>query len=109
MNIFDELKDFIYNEDPDTVEWNFKRKWPDEVKKAIGDGNRGKVHSLEQNKRHSEFMKGREPWNKGLKGSGKGKGVKECVFRGKSFSSMTEAAEYFGVTVSAVSRSSKKG
>lgn len=31
----------------------------EETKKKIGDANRGKVHSEEQNKRHSEIMKGR--------------------------------------------------
>ena len=44
----------------------------------------------------------------GVKGAGKGLGVKPCVYRGKSFTSMTEAAEYFGVTVGAVSRANRK-
>ncbi len=41
----------------------------DEHKKKIGDGNRGKIHSVEQNQRHSEILKGSIPWNKGKKGT----------------------------------------
>ena len=39
----------------------------DEHKKKIGDGNRGKKHSIEQNQKHSEILKGSIPWNKGKK------------------------------------------
>ena len=114
MDIWQSLKEFDYYEDPDTIEWNFKRKWPEEVKKAIGDGNRGKVHTAEQNRQHSEKMKeqyrnGRVVWNKGIKGAGKGQGVKSCVYRGKTFSSMTEAANHYNVSISAVSQAVKKG
>ena len=42
-------------------------------------------------------------WNKGLKGSGKGLGVKRVEYRGIEFPSLTKAAEYFGVSISAVS------
>lgn len=48
------------------------RKLPpfsDEHKKKIGDGNRGKKHSIEQNQKHSEILKGSIPWNKGKKGT----------------------------------------
>lgn len=39
----------------------------EEHKRKIGDSNRGKVHSIEQNQRHSEILKGSIPWNKGKK------------------------------------------
>ena len=56
---------------------------------------------------HSERMKGRTPWNKGKTGVQK-HATKECIYRGIKFSSMTEAANHFGVTISAVSRWNKK-
>jgi hypothetical protein len=43
-------------------------------------------------------------WNKGVMGAGKGLGVKRVEYRGMEFPSMTSAAEYFNVTVSAVSQ-----
>ena len=46
-------------------------------------------------------------WNKGVKGAGKGLGVKPCVYRGIDFPSRTAAAEHFGVTISAVTRANK--
>ena len=102
------LQEFDYYEDPDTIEYiNEPIKLSDEVKKAIGDGNRGKVHSPEQNKKHSEFMKGCTPWNKGKKGAGYRQGTKPCTYRGKDFSSLTDAAEHFNVSISAVSRAQK--
>ena len=42
-------------------------------------------------------------WNRGKVGSMTGLGTKECVYKGLKFSSMTEAAEHFGVSISAVS------
>tara|TARA_B100000085_G_scaffold164549_1_gene149596 strand:+ start:2648 stop:3175 length:528 start_codon:yes stop_codon:yes gene_type:complete len=59
--------------------------------------------------KHSTTMTGRDPWNKGVKGAGKGLGTKSCVYRGLQFNSRTEAANHFGVSVSAVSHSIKKG
>ena len=79
----------------------------EETKRKIGASNKGKIHSKKQNKIHSEFMKGRKPWNKGLKGAGYRLGTKECVYRDKKFSSMTDAAEYFGVSISAVSKAQR--
>ena len=79
----------------------------EETKKKIGKGNKGKVHSLEQNKRHSEIMRGKPAWNKGIKGAGYRQGIKKCVYRGMEFPSMTDAAEYFGVSISAVSQANK--
>ena len=108
------LQEFDYYEDPDTIEYlNEPIPMPEEVKKAIGDANRGKVHSPEQNKRHSELMKeqfrnGRVTWNKGKKGSGIDKGTKSCHYRGMYFTSMTKAAEHFGVGVSAVSQAIRR-
>ena len=108
------LQEFEYYEDPDTIEWISEPiKLSDEVKKAIGDGNRGKVHSFEQNRQHSEKMKeqyknGRVVWNKGKKGVQLDSGTKECYYRGMYFTSMTKAAEHFGVTISAVSQSQRK-
>ena len=55
-------------------------------------------------KKHSDIMKGRTSPHKGKKGHAKGCGVKPCNYRGKDFSSMTEAAKHFGVDVSAVSQ-----
>lgn len=43
-------------------------KLSDEHKRKIGLGNLGKIHTLEQNKKHSEYLKGKKPWNKGKKG-----------------------------------------
>jgi len=83
-------------------------KHAEKTKKKIGIGNKGKIHSDEQNKRHSEMMKGKTAWNKGVKKAGYRQGIKKCVYRGMEFPSMTDAAEYFGVTVSAVSLASKK-
>jgi len=103
------LQEFDYYEDPDTIEYiSGGYTLPEEYKKAIGDGNRGKVHSLEQNRQHSEFMKGCTPWNKGKKGVQLDSGTKECYYRGMHFTSMTRAAKHFGVTVGAVSRAQKK-
>ena len=42
-------------------------------------------------------------WNRGLVGSMTGIGTKPCAYKGLDFTSMTEAAEHFGVTISAVS------
>ena len=80
----------------------------EETKKKIGKSNKGKIHSPEQNKRHSEIMKGKPAWNRGIKGAGYRQGVKRCVYRGMEFTSMTDAAEHFGVTISAVSRANKQ-
>ena len=52
--------------------------------------------------KHSETMKGRVSPLRGREGHGKGCGVKPCIYKGKQFASMTEAAEHFGVGVSAV-------
>ena len=79
----------------------------DETKKKIGQGNKGKVISEEQKKKHSEAMKGKPAWNKGIRGAGYRQGIKKCVYRGIEFPSMTDAAEYFGVSISAVSRANK--
>lgn len=40
----------------------------EEHKKKIGNGNRGKIHSKEQNEKHSQRIKGSIPWNKGKTG-----------------------------------------
>ena len=108
------LQEFEYYEDPDTIEYiNEPIPMPEEVKKAIGDANRGKVHSPEQNRRHSEMLKeqyrnGRVVWNKGKKGAGLGCGTKECYYKGMYFTSRTEAAKHFGVGVSAVSQAIRR-
>ena len=47
-------------------------------------------------------------WNKGVKGAGKGLGVKKVEYRSKVFPSMTAAAKHFNVTVSAVSQWGKR-
>jgi len=41
------------------------KPFSEEHKRKIGEGNRGKVHSKEQNKQHSDSLKGSIPWNKG--------------------------------------------
>lgn len=55
-------------------------------------------------KKHSERMKGKKPWNKGIKTPENKKPKKKCVFKGISFDSQKEAAEYFGVSSSYVSK-----
>ena len=67
----------------------------------------GKQRTMAQklaSEKHSEKMKGRVSPHKGKVGHSKGCGVKPCVYRGKQFASMTEAAKHFGVDVSAVSQ-----
>lgn len=60
----------------------------------------------ESSKKHSEKMKGHIPWNKGkvgLKGP-----TKPCVYKGIQFNSRKEAADYFKVSISAVTLWVKK-
>jgi len=60
----------------------------------------------ESAKKHSERIKGKDTRNKGKKGF-KGP-IKSCVYKGINFNSRTEAAKYFGVSVSAVTLWIKK-
>jgi predicted GIY-YIG superfamily endonuclease len=71
-------------------------------------GNQRTEAQKQASKKHSIHMKGKIPWNKGIKGAGKECGTKSCTYRGVFFNSLTEAANYFGVSVSAVSKSFKK-
>lgn len=60
----------------------------------------------EASKNHSKKMKGRKAWNEGMKGTPGPS--KPCVYKGIKFTSRKEAAEYFNVSISAVSKSIKK-
>lgn len=60
----------------------------------------------EASKKHSEKMKGRKAWNEGMKGTPGPS--KRCVYKGIEFASRKEAAEYFNVSISAVSQWIKK-
>ncbi len=68
----------------------------------------GIPRTKEQKEHHSRVMKGRTSPHKGKKGHSKGCGTKECEFRGLTFKSRTEAAEFFDVTVSAVTMYNKR-
>lgn len=48
--------------------WSKGKHLSEEHKQKIGESNRGKRHSEEQNRKHSELMKGHTPWNKGKSG-----------------------------------------
>ena len=57
-------------------------------------------------KKHSENMKARKAWNEGMKGTPGPN--KPCHYKGMVFTSRKEAAEYFNVSISAVSQWIKK-
>jgi hypothetical protein len=60
----------------------------------------------EASEKHSEKMKGRKSWNDGMKGTPGP--CKSCIYKGIEFTSRKEAAEYFNVSISAVSQWIKK-
>jgi predicted GIY-YIG superfamily endonuclease len=74
--------------------------------KQILKGNSRTEKQKESSNNHSERMKGHTPWNKGKSGF-KGP-VKPCVYKGIEFNSRTEAADYFKVSISAVTLWIKK-
>ena len=74
--------------------------------KQILVGEHRTIFQKDSAKKHSERMKGNVPWNKGKNGF-KGP-IKSCVYKGINFNSRTEAAKYFGVSVSAVTLWIKK-
>jgi predicted GIY-YIG superfamily endonuclease len=63
----------------------------------------GTPRTQEQKDHQSKVMTGRPSSLKGKVGHAKGCGTKVCEYRGMEFSSLTEAANHFGVSVSAVS------
>lgn len=89
----------------------------EEHKKRIGDSIRGMKHTEETKKKMSHSHKGKIPWNKGRKGIWKhkpesiekmkkphiGKQV-ICIETQKIFTSQSEAAEWLGVSVMAISK-----
>jgi len=74
--------------------------------KQILKGENRTEKQKEASKNHSERLKGKTPWNKGKSGF-KGP-VKPCAYKGIQFNSRKEAANYFGVSISAVSLWIKK-
>lgn len=74
--------------------------------KQILKGNNRTIKQKEASKNHSKSMKGNIPWNKGK--SGFVGPIKPCIYKGIEFNSRTEAANHFGVSVSAVTLWIKK-
>jgi len=89
--------------------WNrLGEKHTEETKELIRQSNKGISQATRDGHKKRREENPWPIWNKGLKGAGKGLGVKKVEYRGKVFSSMTAAAKHFNVTVSAVSQWGKR-
>ncbi len=53
--------------------WNLGKKLSEEAKRKIGDKNRGRKHTEEQNRKHSEMLTGRKNPHAGVKRSDEAK------------------------------------
>ena len=81
----------------------YNKQHSEETKRKIGNNNRGKIHLIEQNINHSKHMKGRNVWNKGLKGVQQSSQKKTVIVDETIYNSLTEASVKLGITISAFS------
>ncbi len=90
---------------PDEEYERINKGWKhhEETKELMRQSNKGVSQDCRDAQKKRREENPWPVWNKGLKGSGKGLGVKRVEYRGIEFPSLTKAAEYFGVSISAVS------
>ena len=97
----------------ENIGWNIA-KGGSKPPSQLGKKFPGRIKSDESKIHHSELMRGKYSrgeivvWNKDKEGIMEGKGTKPCEYKGIQFNSRTEAAEHFGVDVSAVSQYVKR-